>query len=68
MALGELRGAALRRLWHIIADQLPEFAIESGVFALLLIVFALMPGRRLSALLAMALGVTAPLIAFIAGA
>jgi O-antigen/teichoic acid export membrane protein len=68
IALGDLRGAALRGLKHIVAGQLPEFVIRPGLFVLLLIGTGLLLDRELLAPLAIALQVSAALIAFIAGA
>jgi O-antigen/teichoic acid export membrane protein len=68
MALGNLRGAALRGLKCIVAGQLPEFAVRPALFALLLVGVSLLAGRGLTAPMAMALHVSAALIAFLAGA
>lgn len=68
VALGNLRGAALRGLKQVVAGQLPEFVIRPGAFVLLLIGTGLLAARQLSAPLAMAMHVVAALIAFIAGA
>jgi O-antigen/teichoic acid export membrane protein len=68
IALGNLRGAALRGLNRIVAGQLPEFVIRPALFALLLAGTGLLMGRQFTAPVAMALHVAAGLIAFMAGA
>lgn len=68
MALGNLRGAALRGLQHIVAGQLPEFFLRPGLFLLLVGGAALLVGERFTAPLAMALHAGAALPAFLIGA
>lgn len=68
MALGNLRGAALRGLQRIVAGQLPEFLLRPGLFLLLVGSVAILAGEKLSAPLAMALYATASLLAFLIGA
>lgn len=67
MALGNLRGAALRGLKKIAVGQLPEFIVRPGVLVLLLGA-ALFAGERLSPPSAMALYVLAAAISFLVGA
>jgi O-antigen/teichoic acid export membrane protein len=68
IALGNLRGAALRGLHKIVAGQLPEFIIRPALFALFLVSIGLLSSYELSAPAAMAFQVLAALIAFIIGA
>jgi len=68
ISLGNLRGAALRGLKKIVAGQLPEFLVRPAEFTLLIILFAYLLGRELSAPAAMALQSTAALAAFLVGA
>jgi O-antigen/teichoic acid export membrane protein len=68
MALGNLRGAALRGLQHIVAGQLPEFVLRPGLFLLLVLCAALFAADALSAPTAMALHAAAALAAFLVGA
>jgi O-antigen/teichoic acid export membrane protein len=68
IALGNLRGAALRGLKKIVAGQLPEFVIRPALFGLLLMWGGLLADWGLSAPVAMALHVSAALIALLAGA
>ena len=68
VALGDLRGAALNGLHHIVTGQLPEFLVRPGIFILFLIVVAL-PGKvTFTAPLAMGLYVLAAALAFGIGA
>lgn len=68
IALGNLRGAALRGLQRIVLGQLPEFALRPGIFLLFVGGAALLRGRALSPPLAMMFQAVASLLAFIAGA
>jgi len=68
MALGNLRGAALRGLRQIIAGQLPEFVIRPGAFLLLVGAVAWLTRRRLVPAQAMAMYAAASLAAFLLGA
>jgi len=68
MALGNLRGAALRGMGQIVVGQLPEFVIRPGFFLLLLVGGMLGLGRPFSAPLAMGFQVAASLMAFLIGA
>ena len=67
VALGKLRGFALRGLHRVIQGQLPENLIQPGVLVLLLS-GALLAGHFLSPAQAMALQVTAATMAFGVGA
>jgi O-antigen/teichoic acid export membrane protein len=67
IALGDLRGAALRGLQRVVAGQLPEFLIRPGLFVLLLGGGMWLGTAALSAPLAMALYVIAAGLAFGAG-
>ncbi len=66
IALGDLRGAALRGLQRVVAGQLPEFLIRPGILALLLGGVALI-GATITAPDAMALYVAASALAFVSG-
>ena len=68
IALGNVRGAALRGLKHIVAGQLPEFVLRPGLFLILVGAAALLASQPLSAPVAMALHVTAAFLAFLFGA
>ncbi|WPD20235.1 flippase [Thermaerobacter composti] len=68
IALGNLRGAALRGLKYVVAGQLPEFVLRPGLFLMLVGGTALFVPDSLSASLAMALHVMAALVAFVIGA
>lgn len=68
IALGELRGAALRGLHRIIQGQIPEQAALPGLFFLFVAVATIFFPSRMSPSLAMALQVAAAALAFIAGA
>jgi O-antigen/teichoic acid export membrane protein len=67
VALGNLRGAALRGLRRIVQGQFPEFLLRPGLFLALLAVVAL-AGGGMTAPLAMALHVAAAAVAFVVGA
>jgi O-antigen/teichoic acid export membrane protein len=67
VALGNLRGAALRGLRRIVQGQLPEFVLRPGLFVALLASVAL-AGGGLTAPVAMALHVAAAAVAFVVGA
>jgi len=69
VALGNLRGGALRGLRKVVAGQLPEVVLRPGLFVLsLLAVMLLLPEGTLTASTAMALHVMAAALAFLAGA
>lgn len=68
VALGNLRGAALRGLHKIIQGQLPEFVIRPAILLLLLVIALLETGYELTPNRAMAFHVAAALIAFGVGA
>jgi len=68
VALGNLRGAALRGLQRVVAGQMPEFLIRPGLLVLLLSGAAWLLGHSLSAAEAMALNVVAAALAFGFGA
>jgi len=68
VALGNLRGAALRGLQRVVAGQMPEFLIRPGLLVLLLGGAAWLLGRSLSAAEAMMLNVAAAALAFGFGA
>ena len=68
VALGGLRGAALRGLHRVVAGQLPEFLIQPGLLALFLIGAAILSENPLSASTAMATNAAAAAIAFGVGA
>jgi O-antigen/teichoic acid export membrane protein len=67
VALGNLRGAALRGLHNFIRGLIPELVIRPGVFVLLLTFAALAYGTVLTAQSAMALHVAAAAVAFLGG-
>ncbi|MFO7971299.1 MAG: DUF368 domain-containing protein, partial [Desulfobacterales bacterium] len=67
VALGNLRGAALRGLHRIVSGQLPGFVIRPALFLLLLGGLALVDNRQFNPPQAMALHVLAAAIAFGAG-
>lgn len=68
VALGDLRGAALRGLQRVIAGQMPEFLIRPGLLVLFLAAAVLLRGGDLTAPQAMAFYVVASALAFGAGA
>ncbi len=68
MALGNLRGAALRGLKRVVLGQLPEFALRPGFFLLLVGGLALWNPNALSPPTAMMLRSAASLLAFLVGA
>lgn len=69
IALGNLRGAALRGLSHVVAGQLPETVFRPGILiALCLIVILVSSSQTLSAATAMGLHALAAAIAFSLGA
>lgn len=68
IALGNLRGAALRGLQRVVVGQLPESLLRPGFFVLLLWGSMLLGSVSLSAPLAMALYVVASALAFCVGA
>ena len=68
MALGNLRGAALRGLKRVVLGQLPEFAFRPGLFLLLVGGLALWNPKALSPPTAMMLRSAASLLAFLVGA
>ena len=68
IALGELRGAALTGLRHVLAGQLPEFLLGPGIFAALLAAVWVISNITLTAPVAMALYVVASAVAFGIGA
>lgn len=68
IALGNLRGAALRGLRHPILGQLPELLLRPGLFLLLLVAGFWVAGLAPRADLAMALHAGAAALAFATGA
>ncbi len=68
IALGDLRGAALTGLHHVMAGQLPEFLLRPGIFALLLVIAALAGNSLFSAPIAMGLYVFSSAVTFVVGA
>jgi len=64
IALGDLRGAALRGLQRVFVGQLPEFLIRPGIFAFLLAGSLWLGTKSLSAPTAIGLYVVASAIAF----
>jgi O-antigen/teichoic acid export membrane protein len=68
VALGNLRGAALRGLNRVVAGQLPELLLRPGLLVLLVAGAAITAGGVLSAADAMALHAAASALAFAAGA
>ena len=68
IALGDLRGAALRGLNKIITGQLPEFLLRPGFFVLFLVGVELFHYKAISAPIAMLLFVVASALAFGIGA
>jgi len=68
IALGDLRGAALRGLKRIVSGQLPEFLLRPGIFVLLLFGGMLIGSVKFSASFSMALYVIASALAFAIGA
>lgn len=67
LALGNLRGAALRGLRKVVRGQLPELLLRPGLFVLALTVVAV-AGAGVSPGMAMALHAGAALVAFLIGA
>jgi O-antigen/teichoic acid export membrane protein len=67
IALGDVRGAALRGLQRVVAGQLPEFLLRPGLFVLLLGAVMLSRLVALSAAVAMALYVLSAALAFLTG-
>jgi len=68
IALGDLRGAALRGLNRIVAGQLPEFLLRPGFYVLFLLGSMLLSAFSFTAPVAMALYVAASALAFGIGA
>lgn len=69
VALGNLRGAALSGLQHVILGQLPERILRPLIFLFLIAVFWIMfPAAALGADVAMGLNAFAALVAFLIGA
>jgi O-antigen/teichoic acid export membrane protein len=68
ISLGDLRGAALSGLNHVVAGQLPEFLLRPGIFMLLVTVGALMGNISFNAPLAMGFYVSSAAAAFGGGA
>jgi O-antigen/teichoic acid export membrane protein len=69
MALGNLRGAALRGLRHVVAGLLPEQILRPGLLVLLLFAaVALFPMQPVTPAVAMALHALAAALAFAVGA
>lgn len=69
LALGNLRGAALRGLHRVVEGQLPEQVLRPGVFVLFLLGAAfLLPAEKVSPATAMALHALASGLAFAVGA
>jgi len=68
VALGNLRGAALRGLGHVVLGQIPESLIRPSLFCGLLLVFVSVCGAgALSPALAMKLNVLSAAVAFVVG-
>jgi O-antigen/teichoic acid export membrane protein len=67
LALGNLRGAALRGMHRIVVGQIPELIIRPGVFLLLLALCMAGLVSRIDAVGAMLLHVAAALVAFLIG-
>ena len=68
VALGNLRGAALRGLHRVVAGQLPEFLLQPGLLSLFLVIAAFLADRPIPASTAMALNAGAAALSFLAGA
>jgi O-antigen/teichoic acid export membrane protein len=69
IALGNLRGAALRGLRHVVAGLLPEQILRPGLLVLLLLAaVALFPTQPVTPAVAMALHALAAALAFAVGA
>lgn len=66
IAMGDLRGAALRGLRKIVAGQIPEFLIRPGLL-LFSLVALLLAGKQILPSSAMALNVLATSFAFVVG-
>lgn len=67
IALGNLRGAMMRGLSHVLSGQLPEYLLRPGVFAFFLLVAYLVAPDKLDASSAMLLHLVAAMLAFLAG-
>ncbi|MDN5851202.1 MAG: polysaccharide biosynthesis C-terminal domain-containing protein [Nitrococcus sp.] len=68
IALGNLRGAALRGLRHVVQGQLPEHVLRPGLFIVFLLLLALaLPQRDVTAAEAMELHACAAAVAFLIG-
>ncbi|QVL51533.1 MAG: flippase [Thiocapsa sp.] len=69
IALGNLRGAALQGLRHVVLSQLPEHIFRPGLLIFLwLAVLVVLPAQTLSAATAMGIHALAAAIAFVLGA
>lgn len=68
VALGNLRGAALRGLRKVVQGQLPETILRPGLFVLMVVVAYGIFSQDLTPVLAMALHVLAASLAFLVGA
>jgi O-antigen/teichoic acid export membrane protein len=69
VALGNLRGAALRGLRRVVTGQLPEMVLRPTIFILLLLVaILLIPTEKIAAATAMGLHALAAAVAFFIGA
>lgn len=68
VALGNLRGAALRGLHRVVAGQLPEFLLQPGLLSLFLVIAAVMSDSLIPASKAMALNAGAAALSFGVGA
>lgn len=68
IALGNLRGAALRGLQRVVLGQLPESALRPGLFFLFIGSMAILREEMLSPPIAMMLHVIASFLAFVIGA
>src|SRR5690606_19484021 len=66
VALGNIRGAALRGMKKIVAGQLPENVIRPGMLALLVLI-AIALGTRMDPVLAMSLYLASAIISFVVG-
>ncbi|MGH8223106.1 MAG: flippase [Woeseiaceae bacterium] len=68
MVLGDLRGAALRGLHHVVQGQLPEHVLRPGFLIILCGIFSLLAAGQLGPDQAMVLHAVAALLAFGIGA
>ncbi|ASK33667.1 flippase [Alloalcanivorax mobilis] len=68
IALGNIRGAALRGLHRVIKGQLPEFILRPGLFLLLIFAVLYLLPLKLGPASAMALHGLAAFVAFLVGA